>query len=93
MPVTVSNAGHSIMDMSHKDPVPCRNCQACSGCSINASFTLLPYLVGINKEVIENEEGICVIEKPGQRMNKKVFLGVTNARTPKYTRNDKTIFY
>lgn len=73
MPVTVSNAGHSIMDMSHKDPVSCRNCQAHSGCSINVSFTLLPYLVGINKEVIENEEEICVIEKTGQRVDKKFF--------------------
>lgn len=61
------------MDMSRKNPVPCRNCQAHSGCSINVSFTLLPYLVGINKEVIENEEDIHMIEKIGQRVEKIFF--------------------
>lgn len=40
MPVTMYSAKDTIMDMTYKDPVPCRNCLAHSECSINVNFIL-----------------------------------------------------
>ena len=65
MPVTMYSAKDTIMDMTYKDPVSCRNWHIMSAQEMLILYYFLnwiPYLAGTYRETIESENNLHDLE-------------------------------